>query len=128
MLLLPVLLPIVAGIFVFRQKNEKIRNRLVLITVSATAALVLAVCLLPTQSLELMTIQGTLRLSMENDGLSRFFMVLIVGIWAPVSIFSFPYLRHAGARTAIFGLLYHVAGSPHGAGHGEELCDALYVF
>ncbi len=127
MLLLPVLLPIVAGIFVFRQKNEKIRNRLVLITVSATAALVLAVCLLPTQSLELMTIQGTLRLSMENDGLSRFFMVLIVGIWAPVSIFSFPYLRHAGHEQQFLGFYTMSLGVLMGLAMAKNFVT-LYMF
>ena len=36
-LLLPILVPLVGGIFVFRQKNEQIRNRMALTVILATA-------------------------------------------------------------------------------------------
>lgn len=103
LLLLPILLPIAGGYFVFRQKNERIRNRLALATAAATAALALWVCFLPVQSMDLMTIQGSMRLSLENDGLSRFFMALIACIWVPVTVFSFSYLRHAGRERQFLG-------------------------
>jgi multicomponent Na+:H+ antiporter subunit D len=98
LLVLPVLLPIVGGIFVLRQTNEQRRSRMVLWLTGLTTALAVLLCLLPEQSVELLTIQGALRLSLQNDGLAKFFMALVSLIWVPVAVFSFPYLKHAGGE------------------------------
>ena len=50
LLLLPILAPVAGGIFVFRQKKESVRNRLVLALMLVTAGLVCAVCLTPEQT------------------------------------------------------------------------------
>ncbi len=102
-LLLPILVPLVGGIFVFRQKNEQIRNRMALTVILATAVLALAVCLLPERRLVLLTIQGSLRLVLQTDSLARFFMLLCVCIWVPVLLFAFPYVRHAGGEQRFLG-------------------------
>ena len=96
LLLLPVLVPIAGGLALTRLKTEQDRNRTALWTAAVTAALALIVCLLPERTVNLLTIQGSLRLCLQNDGLARFFMVLIAVIWIPVCVFSFPYLKHAG--------------------------------
>ena len=96
MLLIPILLPMIGGVFVFRQRNEKIRNRLVLWLTIATAAAAATLCVLPERSLRLMTIEGALYLEVQSDSLAKFFMVLIVVIWLPVAVFTGAYLRHAG--------------------------------
>lgn len=103
LLLAPILLPLVGGIFVFRQKTESVRNRLAMTLVAATALLALAVCWMPQQSLELLTIQGGLRMALCSDQLAKFFMVLVACIWAPVVVFSFPYIRHAGGEQSFLG-------------------------
>jgi multicomponent Na+:H+ antiporter subunit D len=103
LLLFPILLPIVGGFFVFRQNIEKTRNRMVIATLSLTAVLVIVLCLLPTQTLELLPIQGSLELSLETDGLSRFFMLLMTCIWVPVSVFSFPYMKHTSSPSSSWG-------------------------
>ena len=103
MLLLPILLPLIGGVFVFRQKTEELRNRLTLTLVMATAVLTVVICLLPAQTAELMTIQGELRLALRNDGLAKFFMILVSCIWAPVVVFSFPYIKHAGRERQFLG-------------------------
>ena len=102
-LLLPILVPLVGGIFVFRQKNEQIRDRLALAVILATAALALVVCLLPERRLVLLTIQGALHLALRTDSLARFFMLLCVCIWVPVLLFAFPYVRHAGGEQRFLG-------------------------
>ena len=102
-LLLPILVPLVGGIFVFRQKNEQVRDRMALAVILAAAALTLAVCLLPERRLVLLTIQGALHLALRTDGLARFFMALCVCIWVPVLLFSFPYIRHAGGERRFLG-------------------------
>ena len=83
LLLLPILAPVAGGIFVFRQKKESVRNRLVLALMLVTAGLVCAVCLTPEQTVELLTIQGRLHLALRSDLLAKFFLVLITCIWAP---------------------------------------------
>ena len=102
-LLLPILVPLVGGIFVFRQKNERFRDRLALTVILAAAALALVVCLLPEQRLVLLTIQGPLQLTLRTDGLARFFMLLCACIWVPVLLFAFPYVRHAGGERQFLG-------------------------
>lgn len=118
MLLIPILLPVLIGIFVFRESDEKKRNRLVILNNLVTGIVVIALCLMPERSLELMTIQGGLRLSLVNDSLARFFMLLFVVIWVPVTVFSFPYLRHmeraqqfSGFFTMTLGILLGLAMS-----------------
>ncbi|WP_417043700.1 complex I subunit 5 family protein [Dysosmobacter sp.] len=109
-LLLPILVPLVGGIFVFRQKNEQIRNRMALTVILATAVLALAVCLLPERRLVLLTIQGSLRLVLQTDSLARFFMLLCVCIWVPVLLFAFPYVRHAGGEQRFLGFYTMILG------------------
>lgn len=59
LLLLPILVPLIGGIFVFRQKNETYRDWLVVTLIVITAVMVLANCTMPTQRLWLLTIRGT---------------------------------------------------------------------
>ena len=89
-LLLPILVPLIGGIFVFRQKSEQLRDRLALTVILATAVLAAVACLLPERRLVLLTIQGALHLALRTDGLARFFMLLCVCIWVPVLLFAFP--------------------------------------
>ncbi len=127
LLLFPILLPIVGGFFVFRQNIEKTRNRMVLATLSLTAALVIVLCLLPTQSLMLMHIQGSLELSLENDGLSRFFMLLMTCIWVPVSVFSLPYLKHVEEPQQFLGFYTITLGVLLGLAMAKNFVT-LYMF
>ena len=103
LLLLPILLPIVGGFLVFRQKHDETREHLALGLVLGTAVLTLIVCALPAQTVELLSIRGSLHLTLRNDSLSRFFLVLFGGIWTPVLVFSFPYIRHAGGEREFLG-------------------------
>ena len=96
MLLLPVLLPIIGGVYVFRQEEEKTRNRLTIWLIWATAAVAAGLCALPEQSLTLLTIQGQLQLMLRIDDLAKLFMALILVIWLLVAAYSTLYLPHAG--------------------------------
>ena len=127
MLLLPILLPLIGGIFVFLQKTERARNRLALVLIMATAVLVCVVCALPVHTLELMTIQGGLRLSLRNDGLAKFFMVLVAGIWAPIVVFSFPYLKHAQRERQFLGFYTMTLGVLMGLAMARNFIT-MYMF
>lgn len=103
LLLLPILVPLLGGVLVFRVKSDETRGHLMLTLLAATAALVLAVCLLPARQVQLLTIQGGLTLALRSDSLAKFFMLLIACIWAPVAVFSLPYIRHAGGERRFMG-------------------------
>ncbi|WP_293009131.1 MULTISPECIES: complex I subunit 5 family protein [unclassified Oscillibacter] len=127
MLLLPILLPILGGVFVFRERDEKTRNRLTLGLTVLTAAAAGLLCVLPEQSLRLMTIEGSLYLALQSDSLGKFFMVLISGIWLPVAIFAEPYLRHGGKGQQFQGFYTMTMGTLMGLALADNFVT-LYMF
>lgn len=127
LLLLPILVPLIGGIFVFRQKNETYRDWLVVTLIVITAVMVLANCTMPTQRLWLLTIQGDLGLVLNSDWLSKFFMVLAVCIWAPVVVFTKPYIRHAGQGNQFMGFYTMTLGVLMGLAQAAQLRDHVYV-
>ena len=127
LLLLPILAPVAGGIFVFRQKKESVRNRLVLALMLVTAGLVCAVCLTPEQTVELLTIQGRLHLALRSDLLAKFFLVLITCIWAPITLFAFPYIRHEGRDRQFFGFYTMTLGILAGLAMAKNFVT-LYMF
>lgn len=126
-LLLPILVPLIGGIFVFRQKNEQIRDRLALTVILAAAVLAAVVCLLPERRLVLLTIQGALHLALRTDGLARFFMLLCACIWVPVLLFAFPYIRHAGGERKFLGFYTMTLGVLMGLAMAANFVT-LYMF
>lgn len=127
MLLIPILLPMIGGVFVFRQREEKIRNRLVLWITGAASAAAAIVCVLPEQSMRLMTIEGALCLELQSDSLARFFMVLAAVIWMPVAVFAGPYLRHAGKGQQFQGFYTMTLGALMGLAMADNFVT-LYMF
>ena len=127
MLLLPILLPIAGSVFVFLQKEERLRGRLTLGVLLATAALAVCVCLLPARSMELLTIQGSARLMLRVDGLSRFFLLLMSAVWVPVAVFSLPYLKHAGGERQFLGFYTFTMGILMGLAMAGNFIT-LYMF
>ena len=126
-LLLPILVPLIGGIFVFRQKSEQLRDRLALTVILATAVLAAVACLLPERRLVLLTIQGALHLALRTDGLARFFMLLCVCIWVPVLLFAFPYIRHAGRERQFLGFYTMTLGVLMGLAMAANFVT-LYMF
>lgn len=127
LLLLPILVPLIGGIFVFRQKNETYRDWLVVTLIVITAVMVLANCTMPTQRLWLLTIQGDLGLELNSDWLSKFFMVLAVCIWAPVVVFTKPYIRHAGQGNQFMGFYTMTLGVLMGLAQAANFVT-MYMF
>lgn len=127
MLLLPVVVPLLGGILVFRQTNEERRKRLTLALTLGTAALALAICVLPGRSMELLVIQGGLRLVLQSDSLAKFFMVLVSCIWAPVLVFSYPYIKHTGREQQFLGFYTMTLGVLMGLAQAANFVT-MYMF
>lgn len=127
MLLLPVVVPLIGGIFVFRLTSEEIRKRLTLALTLGTAALALVICVLPARAMELLVIQGGLRLALHSDSLAKFFMVLVSCIWAPVLVFSYPYIKHAGREAQFLGFYTMTLGVLMGLAQAANFVT-MYMF
>ena len=127
MLLLPVVVPLIGGIFVFRQTSEERRRRLTLALTLGTAALALVICALPARSMELLVIQGGLRLALRSDSLAKFFLVLVSCIWGPVLVFSYPYIKHAGREGPFFGFYTMTLGVLMGLAQAANFVT-MYMF
>ncbi len=127
MLLIPILLPFIGGIFVFRQRDEHTRNRTVLTLCALTAAAAAVLCVLPARELRLMTIQGSLYLALENDLLSKLFLVLISAVWLLAAVFAGPYLRHAGRERQFQGFYTMTLGALMGLALANNFVT-LYMF
>ena len=127
LLLLPIIVPLAGGIFVFRQKSEQHRDRLVLTLIAVTAALVLLNCVVPARRLWLLTIQGDLGLVLSSDWLSKFFMVLAVCIWGLVAVFTRPYIRHAGRGGQFMGFCTMTLGVLMGLAQAANFVT-MYMF
>lgn len=127
MLLIPILLPFIGGVFVFRQREERARNRLVLALCGVTAAAAVVVCALPARETRLLTIQGSVELALQSDLLSKIFLVLIAAVWLLAAVFSGPYLRHAGREQQFQGFYTMTLGALMGLAMAGNFVT-LYMF
>lgn len=92
-LLLPMILPLIAGLIIGIQKEEKQRNILVLIAMILETALVWCLCL-GEYSFTLWTLTDRLSIAYHTDGLAKFFACLISVIWLLAAVFSMEYMKH----------------------------------
>lgn len=127
LLLLPILLPLIGGIFVMRQQRESTRNRLALGLILGTAALSLVLCVLPTQTVPLLTIHGSLGLALSNDRMAKIFLALFSCIWTPVLVFARPYIRHEGRPQSFMGFYTITLGTLVGLALAANFVT-LYMF
>ena len=126
-LLLPILLPMAGGVLVSRQTDSKRRDRLALAVVLATAVLSLALCLLPTRTVPLLTIHRDLGLALSNDRMAKVFLALFSCVWAPVLVFARPYIHHEGREARFLGFYTITLGTLVGLALAANFVT-LYMF
>lgn len=127
LLLLPILAPVAGGIFVFRQKKESVRNRLVLALMLVTAGLVCAVCLTPEQTVELLIHPGPAPPGPAAATCGQVLLGAHHRIWAPITLFAFPYIRHEGRDRQFFGFYTMTLGILAGLAMAKNFVT-LYMF
>ena len=95
-LLIPILLPVIAGIISVKITERRTRNALNMAVLIATAALTVLAAFVPSLSSELTVFQMTAQLPvlLHVDDVTRLFAVLIACMWAVVGCFSFEYMKH----------------------------------
>ena len=95
-LLIPVLLPVIAGIASMRITERTVRNIMNMAALLATAALTVLACATPALGNEFTFLRLTQDISilLKVDNVTRLFAVLISVMWAVVGCFSFEYMKH----------------------------------
>lgn len=93
LLLFPILFPMLMGLLIGTQKQERRRNGFVLLTVCVEFLVVLYLCF-GEYALTVWQMTDKLDLAYHTDDMAKFFAVLISGIWILAAIFSFSYMKH----------------------------------
>ena len=93
-LLLPVILPVLAGLAAWKIERRETRNTLVGVSLVANALLVLLAVVSGGEEFVLWQLTETVPVYFHVDGVAKLFALLISCMWALVGIYSFEYMRH----------------------------------
>ena len=93
-LVLPVILPVLAGLAAWKIENRTARNALVGAALVLNGLLTLLAVAIGSEEYVLWQLTETVPIYFHVDGVSRLFALLIACMWALVGIYSFEYMRH----------------------------------
>jgi len=92
-------------------KNRRALHVLTVCTLLLAAAATVPALLAGAESFTLLSLGAGLSLSFGADGLSRFFMPLILLVWCLVQFYAFGYIRREGGENQFFGFYILTCGS-----------------
>ena len=93
-LILPVALPIIMAIVVWRVENRTVRNIIISAALILNAVLTLLAVTIGPGEMTLWQMLPTVSVYFHVDGVSKLFALLISCMWAVVGIYSFDYMLH----------------------------------
>ena len=129
-LLLPVLLPVFAGVLLqclpFAKEKSK-RDRYVIIMFILTASLTGSIAFVGEKSLLLFYLTKEIPFYVQTDGLAKFFLLLINIVWPLVGIFSLEYMKHEEREEQFVSFYFIVYGILNGLGLSGNLIT-FYLF
>ena len=102
-LLLPLLLPLAAGIGLFFIQSMRARQVFTSIVLAEEIVLVIALGWNDVHPICLFRISQDLEITIGMDPLGRMFTVLICVIWLVVAVFAYEYMNHEYDRQRFFG-------------------------
>ena len=127
LLLLPIIFPVVAGLFVFRIQNRKTMRTLVSVIVLINAGLVYAIAFAPDITFNVWSISDTMLITFHQDAMSRFFACTVASIWVLVVFFAFEYITHEGKEALFLGFYTMTIGTIIGICYSGNLIT-FYMF
>lgn len=130
LLLIQVFFPVVAGCLLFlvsRKGKQKIQKTYITAILVAEIVLVAVSTVLSTTSVECFRLTPEISLLLCNDGLSKFFCILVSVVWLFVGIYSFGYLEHTKNPVMFYGFYLIVLGVLQGVGMAGNLVS-FYLF
>lgn len=129
-ILLPVVWPILAGIFVLLWKgvreNKKTLTGVILIVLGIELFLAWS-ALLSGGNMDLWQLTDTITISFGVDGISRLFAGLTSTVWLLVGMFAISYMEHEQEQTRFFGFYLIVEGVLIGLDFSSNLIT-MYIF
>ena len=84
--------------FVPAVREDKARDRFVLLSLIASFVLTVGLCLTGDGSATLFQLTDSLPIVLASDGIARLFAILVSGMWLVSGAFSFGYMSHEGAQ------------------------------
>ena len=129
-LLLPVLIPIAAGILLLTVKRLRSSRKamLCLVVAALTAGALCAFAAVASGGgLTLWKLTDTITIEFRVDGISRLFAVLTAVVWLLVGIYSITYMTHERDEHRFFGFYLIVLGVLIGLDFSANLVT-MYVF
>ncbi len=102
LLILPILLPLLGGLPVFRMDRRELRRGYI---TGVLLLNLLVVCFMPwqQQTLEVLHMTASLRLVLRADSVGRLFAVLVSAIWLLVAVYGDEYMTHEEKQPRFFG-------------------------
>ena len=126
-LLLPLFLPLVAGIGIFFIRSMRMRQVYASIVLAEEIVLVAALGWNDVQPICLFRISEGLEIVIGLDPLGRMFAVLICLIWLVVAVFAYEYMNHEYDRQRFFGFYIMTLSAMMGVCFSANLVT-LYLF
>ena len=96
-ILVPILLPVIAGILLLVFPIEDARKRNICIEIIVVINTLLVLWLLthrPSESFYMFSLGARLPLTLNVDGLAMFFAGLVACLWPLASLYAFEYMKH----------------------------------
>ncbi|MEA4893427.1 MAG: proton-conducting transporter membrane subunit [Peptococcaceae bacterium] len=104
-LLLPILLPLVGGLYipVAKFRSRRWREVYIFFVVMATSLLALAAVIwCPADNLTLLRFSGTMSIAFRLDGLGRVFALMVAFLWPVATVYAFEYMKHEGKELKFY--------------------------
>ena len=127
LLLVPVLLPLLGGLPVFKMNERIPRRRYVSVLLVLELAALLVINWHADTVLPVLQLWGGARVVLGADGLGRLFALLVAALWLVVSVFADEYMTHEHNQARFFGFYVLSLGSLIGICMAANLVT-LYLF
>ncbi|MBO4831507.1 MAG: proton-conducting membrane transporter [Oscillospiraceae bacterium] len=128
MLILPIFIPIIAGILLPILKPERKTRRWYVTAVTAvTAVIAVAAAAASDGAVTLFRITEELTISFAADKISLFFAAVICVTWLITAVYSYEYMEHEGAEDRFYGFYLATLGVLIGLSFASNLVT-LYLF
>lgn len=127
MICLPVLLPLAGALLSGCMQKGRLRNGAIALVLLIQCALCGAVALLAKEPCTLFALTEEITITLRVDGISRWFSLLMSGMWALVGVYSFGYLAHDGEDGRFYVFYLCTLSMLMGLCYAENLVT-LYMF
>ncbi len=130
LLLLPVILPILAGcavLFIPQLAEGKLRKIVTIAAMAVTLALVAPLFFAGDASLTLFTLSDSLPIFLHADATGLVFALLMAFVWMMAGLYSFDYMAHEGGEKRYYGLYLCTLGALMGLCFAGSIIT-FYIF